>query len=212
MGVQHNLSSYRENTRRKPATGTLYHVKAGSIVKTKKKVPMGFMAESDLEFDIERYVTDEGTSPKYSMMINGYYPYASAASRPTREDFSRLVSELGGFKLQYNRRDKKLTEFWGNRLIEYRHDKKNIFVNWSLGEDVVDEGKYRICIGVIQRKPVPDLQVVSKEIVPYAASIFNKLSPTIKLEQAVVKASVKLALRNSRTAPFTEHCDERVAL
>lgn len=97
------------------------------------------------------------------------------------EEFDEIASSLEGFTL-----DHRITlEVNGQRT--YRNHSRNLFINWS-----IPSGR-RICIGAIQEKPVSDLAIVTGEIVPYAISIFNKLSPTKKIQQNIVDQSIREA-------------------
>lgn len=152
-----------------------------------------------LAFDIERHVswdtTDYSLNPfTYSMMIDGYYPVSRLTmlgriSHPAVEEFSALAETLEGFTLDQH------TTLERNGSHSYTNTDRNLFINWS------NHG--RICIGVIQTEPVPTLEQVTEEIVPYAVDVFNQLSPTRKISPDTVGKAIKTAQEGDKLLP---HC------
>jgi hypothetical protein len=157
-----------------------------------------------LAFDIERHVSwDEHYNLKpflYSMMIDGYYPISfwpwfRKKSHPTREEFAKIASQLSGFIID---------EEFSSRIGEpqYINPEKNIFINWSnISSSAPKMGRDRICLGIIQKEPIPDLYVVTSEIVPYAVRLFNQLSPSRKLDQNIVEESIRIAHESNKILP-----------
>lgn len=160
--------------------------------------------DSWLEFDIERLYTWNNEyqlqSFTYSMMINGLYPisrfgWLGVKSHPTREEFMELVSQLSGFVL-----DEEVSIRFG--FLTYRNPHRNIFVNWTGESNTLPKTKRdRIGIGVIQEKPVPDLQTVTDEIVPYAVAVFNKLSLIRQITPSVVEQAIRFAVEGNKIIP-----------
>lgn len=155
-----------------------------------------------LAFDIERHVSwdkDLNLLPfTYSMMIDGFYPISKLSflgreSIPTLEQFSEVASKLEGFIL-----DETVT-IENNGLHGYRNPKRNIFINWDISSP--RKRKNRIMVGVIQEKPVSDLSEVLNIITPYAASIFNHLSPTLKISDEVIEESIRVAINSNQIIP-----------
>ncbi|NOQ38102.1 hypothetical protein GQ472_04390 [archaeon] len=159
----------------------------------------------DLVFDIERLVswdTDYNLKPfTYSMMINGYYPLSfwpwhRKNNHPTKEEFIEIASQLPDFAID---------EEFSNRteIPQYRNSDNNIFTNYRTftSKGVLKRRRDQICIGVIQNDRTSDLYTVTNEIVPYAVEIFNRLSPTRKLNQDIVERSIKFAHENDKILP-----------
>lgn len=145
------------------------------------KIPV----DEAIAFDIERFVSPSMT-PEYSMMINGYYH----GKRPTRADFAKRVGELD--------RVSELDSF------VLTGDEPEFLCYDNLGRNILVDriphnyGKSKIGIGVVQRNRIPELRVVVGEVVPYAVSVFNQLSPTWKLRDDIVRKSIELALESDK--------------
>ncbi len=153
--------------------------------------------DEDLAFDIERHISwgeQYNLLPfKYSMMIDGYYPirkwpFLGRESKPSKEEFAQIASQLEGFVLDEE------SQWVKDGGLMYRSSDKNVFVNWS-------SWRKRICLGVIQQKPLLDLNIVTNEIVPYAVSLFNRLSPALQLTDFVVDMSIDAALLSNKLIP-----------
>jgi len=163
----------------------------------------GAIIDDFLAFDIEKYVSWDkqyNLMPfMYSMMIDGCYPisrlsFLGKKSKPTREEFVKRACQLHGFVL-----DEEVTS---RGFLTYVNRERNISINWDDKSNSVPKlGRDKICIGVIQANPVPELQTVTNEIIPYAVSIFNQLSPTRKIDQYIVNESIRLAFESDKILP-----------
>jgi hypothetical protein len=186
-GFVENLSSYRED----------FELFEGALIN-----PV-------LAFDIERVVSWDrcyNLLPfKYSMMIDVYYTVSRLRkeTRPTREGFRKKVSRLDGFILEEDRNDMndKSDVMSIKGLLEYTNLQKNVFTNWSINTYNSMIKRDKICVGVIQKTPVSELSPVLKDVVPYAVSVFNQLSPERKLDEAIVEESIKVALESDKILP-----------
>lgn len=196
-GYVENLSCYKEDAR------------------PYSKQDLDVLFKEGLAFDIERHVSwDEryNLEPfQYSMMIDGYYPiifwpWLRKKSRPTKEEFVKIVSQLEGFML-----DEEVTNRSGGEP-QYVNSENNIFINWSNTSNSVPKmGRDQICIGVIQNEPIPDLYIVTSEIVPYAVGLFNQLSPARKLDPKIVEESIRIAQESDKILPKCRIRKEEVA-
>ena len=161
-----------------------------------------------LAFDIERHVgwdtaTLELRPFTYSMMIDGYYPITgwpfSRKYQPSVEEFEKIARGLGGFI-----KDEETSERFshrGQRGAYFLNPDRNMFINWSVSNSVPPRGPDTICIGVVQNEPVADLRQVTDEIVPYAVSVFNRLSPTSQISDELVKRSIETAVAGLKIIP-----------
>jgi len=139
-------------------------------------------------FDVERTVTWDKTCKllpfAYSIMIDRFYP---SERGPTLEKFTVVADQLLGFTHKPNKQ--KYTPY-----REYVNPEGNLFINWSIDNKGV-------CIGVIQKNPIPELDRVVVEIIPYAVEVFNQLSPDRQLSQDVLKKSVAIARESDKILP-----------
>lgn len=183
-GVE-NLSTYSANCRIEHSDAR--RLDSGRLV----------LGGENLSFDIERHcLWDEKYNLlpfKYSMMIDGYYPvskwpFLGRESKPTKGEFAKIASQLEGFVLEEE------SQWVKDGGLMYTNPDKNVFINWS-------NNWGRICLGVIQQEPVLELNIVTNEIVPYAVSLFNRLSPDLQLTEFVVKMSIETALLSDKLIP-----------
>lgn len=152
---------------------------------------------SRLIFAIERVVKWDPSTWKldpftYSVMMDVIYPVSrweslGRESRPTVEEFTQVAESLPGFAI-----DEQVSK---NGQPTYRNPSDNLFINWSR------MGGRKICIGVIQQKPVPNLITVTEETIPHAVEIFNRLSPTKKIGEELVRKSIEAAIEGSKIIP-----------
>lgn len=176
--VTENLCLYREGVTYFPGT---------EIINTER-----------LAFDIERLLTWDrlyGLLPfRYSMMIDAFYPvinrrFRKPVTSPTLATFDAAVRTIPGHVYD----DTRPYPRFGIHQFEFPAD--NLFVNWSLPE------KNTVCIGVIQKHPVMDLETVITHIVPRAVAIFNRLCPTRQIQEDTVAHVSALAKEASHIQP-----------
>lgn len=158
-------------------------------------------------FDIQRHLSWDKKyylfPSTYSMRIEGYYPknwfervLFGRPSQPTIDHFRCIADGLEGFapNMANPRRDDDFDEYKNKEwmlLIDY--DRR------SHAKAV--RGLDRIWIGVIQYTKEENLAIVTDQIVPYAAEVFNQLSPTHKISPEIVQKSVDLARKMDGIAP-----------
>lgn len=158
-------------------------------------VETGLIVDAALQFDIERHISwdqDYRILPfTYSMMIGGCYsgsrlPFGREKRRPTLAEFEEAALSLDGFRLD----DNSVHQQGQRRYVNLDH---NVFINWM-------SHPKKVSFGVVQETPVANLTQVTDEIVPYAVSVFNRLSPTNKIHQDIVDKYVAEALKANQAS------------
>ncbi|MBI2175778.1 hypothetical protein HYU40_00300 [Candidatus Woesearchaeota archaeon] len=154
-----------------------------------------------IDFDIERITTwrkpSEQPSSLYAIMIDGYdflFDYKEKL-RPSFKDFRTNAKALGGFKV--STRDGPESFNGPRNPTEYINEGRNVFVNWHKSDD-----RERLCVGVIQARRIPQLEVVVNDIIPYAVEVFNKLGMRWKIGKEAVERNVELALQGDKQRPY----------
>jgi len=150
------------------------------------------LVEMGLVFDIERWFSWDQTGQlrpiRYSMMIDGYYPINMLSS----EKIAQMAGRLEGFAF-----DEEVSNEMEDG-VQFANSQRNIFINRDVSSFPSVQGERKICIGVVQQNPIPNVQTVLDDIVPYAVSVFNHLSPTYKISEEIVEASIKIAIESNR--------------
>ena len=127
------------------------------------------------------------------MVIIGNYPkgrlsFLGIRRNPTLTEFTEAASKLEGYSLSETRTD----------FAKFINKQNNLSVHLT-------QSGSRITLVVTQTAPVLSLDAVADQIIPYAASVFNNLSPTWKVNEQVIRQSVSIAKKRNQIIPGIEN-------
>ncbi|OGE14657.1 hypothetical protein A3F00_01180 [Candidatus Daviesbacteria bacterium RIFCSPHIGHO2_12_FULL_37_11] len=157
----------------------------------------GVIRSRGLGLDIERQFVwgdnSEILKYYYSMVIIGNYPkgrlsFLGIRRNPTLTEFTEAASKLEGYSLSETRTD----------FAKFINKQNNLSVHLT-------QSGSRITLVVTQTAPVLSLDAVADQIIPYAASVFNNLSPTWKVNEQVIRQSVSIAKKRNQIIPGIEN-------